>query len=252
LNAEGRVINPFAILFAVATMGGLLWLGFFEPGVCLKRAGQSYEPRPLDRVDAGIAALFGGLLGSRAQFIILHWGYYREHPQQIAWTWQGGLSWAGGVLGVLLALAIFAQAARLPFGRLTDALATPAAWLSALGWLGCQLQGCGYGALASLGWLTPALPDVLGVAAHRLPTQALGALWGLGLVGLLLAVRRRRMAGGLRGMLALSWLATGQLGLSFLRGDPVTVVMGMRLDGLLASGLLFAGLIGMLLSWRTG
>jgi phosphatidylglycerol:prolipoprotein diacylglycerol transferase len=247
------VTNPFAILFAVACLSGLLWLGFFEPGVCHMRAGERYEPRPLDRIDAGMASLFGGLLGSRVQFVLLHWGYYREQPLQIAWTWQGGFSWAGGAIGMLLALGIFALVNRLPFIRLADALALPAAWTSSLGWLGCQLQGCAYGAAANPGWLTPPMPDMMGVAAHRLPTQALGALWGLGLAGLLLAVRQRRMTCGLRGMLALSWLSAGQLGLSFLRGDPVTVVLGLRLDGLLAAGLLMTGLLlGALVSLRNG
>ena len=73
--------------------------------------------------------IVGILLGGRLGFVLFYQpAYYVTHPLQIPAIWQGGMSFHGGALGVLLAAYFYCRRHGLPFAGAADliALAAPA------------------------------------------------------------------------------------------------------------------------------
>lgn len=71
-----------------------------------------------------LGVVFGGRLG---YVIFYNPGYYLEHPMEALAIWQGGMSFHGGFLGVILGVWGYCRAKGLPVVQVGDAvaLATP-------------------------------------------------------------------------------------------------------------------------------
>ena len=75
-----------------------------------------------------IWATLGVILGGRIGFVLFYQpDQFLAHPDQIPMVWKGGMSFHGGLIGVILAMLLFARRRRLPFFQLADivACATP-------------------------------------------------------------------------------------------------------------------------------
>ena len=72
-------------------------------------------------------ATLGTIIGGRLGHVLL-WdpGYYLSHPIEILMVWQGGMAFHGGLLGVILAMVIYARRAKIPFFALADLIAAAA------------------------------------------------------------------------------------------------------------------------------
>lgn len=234
--------NAYPWLFSLTALASLLWLGLARRG----RAPRREAERSRARFDSGAAALGGGLIGARLSYILLHLEFYRTHPTEILAYWEGGLDWFGGILGAAIGLWIFCRAARRPFWELADSLAAPGVLFGLAAWLGCLLDGCGYGRPVPARWWAPATPDSFGAVAPRWPTQAAGALLTLTCAAALFRTRDRPMAVGTRACLALAACASIILLVSLGRGDPSVGIFGLRGDAVASAGLLLAALA----AWR--
>jgi phosphatidylglycerol:prolipoprotein diacylglycerol transferase len=119
-------IGPFVIRwYALAYIVGLV-LGW---RYCLYLAR---HPRlkitATDIDDFLVWATLGVILGGRLGFVLFYQPReFLAHPEQIPMVWHGGMSFHGGLLGVILAMLLFARSRRLPFFMLADivACATP-------------------------------------------------------------------------------------------------------------------------------
>jgi phosphatidylglycerol:prolipoprotein diacylglycerol transferase len=68
--------------------------------------------------------ILGVILGGRLGFVIFYQpAYFLANPGQILFLWQGGMSFHGGFLGVVLALILFCWRNRIPFLGCTDVIA---------------------------------------------------------------------------------------------------------------------------------
>lgn len=241
------MLSAYTIIFTLGSLLSLLWLGWDSPA----SRSPAGKPPALTRIDAGLAALALGIIGARLGFVLAHREYYGSHPEQIPMMWEGGLSWAAGGIAALAALAAFSAITHTSFLALIDAMAIPSSILAFACWFGCLLEGCGYGRAADFGMLTPAMPDIFGGMANRWPVQGLGALLFIFVFLALSALHRRPWAQGALGSLGLIMIASVNLLLSFLRGDPVPSCYEIRLDALASAGLLALALIGLtLLAWK--
>ncbi len=92
------------------------------------------------------------IIGARLYYVAFQWGYYVRYPLDILKIWQGGLAIHGGVLGGALALFVFARRVRVPFWRLTDALAPSLILGQAIGRIGNLMNGDAFGLTTSLPW----------------------------------------------------------------------------------------------------
>lgn len=225
-------VQTYTALLDLGLAVGLAWLYLGAPK---EKAGRW--------LDAGLAAVFGGLAGARLAYCFANGSYYIEHPEEVLLIWQGGLDWAGAVLGAGLGAGLYCSRAREPLAPIFDLLAWPVALLSLLTWGGCLAAGCAYGAEPAPGQVLVGLavpaPDLYGVVALRWPTQLLGMVWSGLVLGAMGLARRWTWRSGGRGFFALALVALGAFGLSFLRGDPTPPVGGLRLD-VLGSGLVLA------------
>jgi prolipoprotein diacylglyceryltransferase len=214
-----------------------LTIGVFISFLWLALTGQASLRRA--SLDAGLAALAGGLIGGRAAFVLAHPSYYSAHFVEAFWFWQGGLNWAGAAAGAFVGLALYARLARRRLWPLADSLSVPAAALSLAAWAGCWADGCAYGRRVPPGPWSPPAADYFGVIAPRWPTQAAGMALSLVALGLAYAVSHKAPAGLAFG-LTLVALAAGSLAIAFVRGDPGPSIAGIRADALGSAAILLA------------
>ena len=226
--------NAYPWVLAIGALISLLWLSL-QP--------TQRESEVTVRIDAGIIALLAGLLGARVGYVATHWSYFSQRPDEALYFWQGGLSWAAGAFGALVGLGVYVLFSRRSFWRIVDALAIPAAIVASAAWLGCLIDRCAYGFKTAPGLLTPPAPDMIGNITPRWPTQALGGLISLVVVGVLYWLSHLDLRPGLLDALSLSLVALIALALSFTRGDPMPAFAGIRLDGLGSAAILSLGLI---------
>jgi phosphatidylglycerol:prolipoprotein diacylglycerol transferase len=76
--------------------------------------------------------VLGVILGGRLGFVLFYQpAYYLQNPSEILMIWQGGMSFHGGLLGVILACVLFARKQGVSWISLADVLcmATPAGLL---------------------------------------------------------------------------------------------------------------------------
>jgi phosphatidylglycerol:prolipoprotein diacylglycerol transferase len=101
--------------------------------------------------------LFGGIigviLGGRLGYVLFYKpGYYFTHPLEIFAIWQGGMSFHGGFLGVLAAMAFVAHRQRVNWWDLMDFVAPLVPIGLATGRLGNFINGELWGRVTDLPW----------------------------------------------------------------------------------------------------
>jgi len=84
-------------------------------------------PRFIDRVtldDFIVWATLGVILGGRLGYVLFYKpSFYFENPLEIVEVWHGGMSFHGGLIGVLTAIGLFAWKRRVPVLALGDVVA---------------------------------------------------------------------------------------------------------------------------------
>ena len=205
-------IDPIAIHLGPISVHwyGLMYVLGFALFIVLGRArirqhpefGWSYQ----DLDDFLTWAVAGVILGGRLGEVLFYQpAYYWQHPTQVFAIWQGGMSFHGGLIGVLLAVALFARRKGVSFLAVGDFVAPLAPTGLAAGRIGNFINGELWGRVASpdLPWAM-VFPHVDNLPRH--PSQ----LYQAGFEGLML--------------FALLWLfarksrPTGQISAVFLIG----------------------------------
>lgn len=136
-----------------------------------------------DLEDLIFYCVLGVVIGGRLGYALFYkTSYYLTHPIELLYVWQGGMSFHGGLLGVLVVLFIFARKRNKPFLAIGDFLAPLIPLGLAAGRLGNFINGELWGRTTSMPWgmVFPQSGDNM----PRHPSQ----LYELGLEGLLLFV----------------------------------------------------------------
>ena len=229
-----QVFDAYPWILAIGVLIAFIWLGL-QPAL--------RENRTTSRIDAALIAVLAGLLGARAGYVATHWAYFSERTEETLFFWEGGLSWASGAVLALVGLAIYSRVKSRSFWQFADTLAVPAAIVASAAWLGCMVDRCAYGMKTASTLFTPPSSDMLGNIAPRWPTQALGGLLSLILVGALYGLSQLDLRPGLRAAISISAIALIALVLTFTRGDPMPAIAGIRWDGISSAAILSFGLI---------
>ena len=107
-----------------------------------------WHPRDVD--DMLFYGVFGVILGGRLGYVLFYKpGYYFGHPLEILALWQGGMSFHGGFLGVLIALWLFARRRHKRWLEVTDFVAPLCPLGLAVGRLGNFINGELWGRVTS-------------------------------------------------------------------------------------------------------
>lgn len=183
-------LNPWVVHFTgnfgirwygVAYLAGIL----FAYLVFLKWAKQGRLPIPVDEVPELILyAAAGVIIGGRLGYCVLY--NLRDvlhHPLEIVAVWHGGMASHGGILGMILAIWIFARKRKLDPWIFLDAAAVTGPIGIALGRIANFINGELWGRPAYVPWavIFPNAPLVGGINVPRHPSQ----LYAAGIEGLL-------------------------------------------------------------------
>lgn len=87
-----------------------------------KRTAHGIKPEQIDNIF--IYIVLGVILGGRLGYVLFYnLPFYMENPGMILQTWKGGMSYHGGLVGVLLAMLIFAKRNKVQFRAIGDVIA---------------------------------------------------------------------------------------------------------------------------------
>lgn len=242
---------------------GLTYLAAF--GLFLFLAGRLvdrpwHQARGWQRKDVDDLLFFGVLgvvLGGRLGYVLFYKpAYYLSHPGEILAVWQGGMSFHGGLLGVLVALAFFAWRRGFSFFEVSDLVAPCVPTGLAAGRLGNFINGELWGRHAD-----PSLPWAMifpqsGSAEPRHPSQIYQFL-GEGLllfVVLWLFARKPRPTAAVSGLFLLGYGVARFIAEYFREPDDF---LGLRALGWsqgqwLSLPMIVGGILMMIWAYRRG
>lgn len=141
--------------FALRWYGVMYLLGFFIGYLVIRHLADKRQ-LPLNRdgqSDLLFYCVLGVILGGRLGYVLFYnAGYYLQHPLQIFSVWEGGMSFHGGLLGVVVAALLFSWRRKLPVLLLGDILVTASALGLGLGRLGNFINGELWGRVTTVPW----------------------------------------------------------------------------------------------------
>jgi len=110
-------IHWYGLMYLVGFVGGW-WLG-------LRRAARPNSGWSRAEVgDLMFYAVLGVILGGRLGYVLFYnLPYYLDHPVEIFFVWSGGMSFHGGLLGVITAMAWFGRNTGRSFFAVADFVA---------------------------------------------------------------------------------------------------------------------------------
>ena len=106
--------------YSLAYLAGIL-LGYWHLSKMIKAPGSPMAQRHAD--DLFFYATLGIILGGRLGYTIFYAPELWSHPANVLKLWEGGMSFHGGLVGVLMAITWVAWKNQLPFLRLCDYIA---------------------------------------------------------------------------------------------------------------------------------
>jgi phosphatidylglycerol:prolipoprotein diacylglycerol transferase len=230
---------------------------------CFAAVGLTFWRARRERLDpaavSGLATwlLLGGFIGARVMFLAMH-PETVHHFGDVFKIWQGGIVFYGCIVGGLIGTLLYWAQHPFPFRAMVDAIAPALALGTALGRLGCFLNGCCYGAISrlpapltvrfpagSIPWIHQvehgSIPQSAAWSAPVHPTQLYAALDGLVLLGLLTwYFPRRRRDGEVMALLMVTYPVLRFLNES-LRGDEPAVILGLSVAQAISVALFVCG-----------
>ncbi|MBV8165869.1 MAG: prolipoprotein diacylglyceryl transferase [Alphaproteobacteria bacterium] len=144
-------LGPFAIRwYALAYIAGIV-VGWRWCLHLLDKPPKVMTRQEFD--DFLLWATLGIVLGGRLGYVLFYRpSYYLENPLEALQVWHGGMSFHGGLLGVLLAIGLFARAKRVPYFALADVVACGVPFGLLFGRLANFINGELWGRVTDVPW----------------------------------------------------------------------------------------------------
>ena len=219
-------LKTFGICFAA---------GFLVSGLIINRRFRELG-KPADwTYEMVFAALIGGLVGSRLDFVIQNWD--QASDDLLGTIFSGsGLVWFGGLVGGALGVILWARWRGFLGWQLFDTAAVPLAVGYAIGRIGCQVSGDGdYGTSSDLPWAMSYPDGTVPTTDEVHPTPVYETV-AMGVVGIVLWRLRDRYPTGVLFGIYLMIAGTERFLIEFIRRNDAVV-----------AGLTTAQLIGLVL-----
>ena len=233
-------IDPVAIHFGPLKIHwyGLMYLVGFVGGWALGvyRAKQPHSGWQRNEVaDLLFYIALGVVLGGRLGYVLFYnLGYYLKHPIEIVFIWTGGMSFHGGLIGVIVAMWLYARKTKRHWLAVTDFIAPLAPIGLGAGRIGNFINHELWGRVSDVPWAMvfrnagplPRHPTQLyefaleGIALfvvlwlYSRKPRPVGAVSGLFLIGygaFRFLVEFVRVPDAHLGYLALDWVTMGQI-----------------------------------------
>lgn len=172
--------------YGLAYLAGIL-LGWMYGLMLARRVND--PPHAVDVDDFMSWAVVGIIAGGRLGYILFYnFSYYIDHPLEAFKIWEGGMSFHGGLSGVLIAMIIFTARRHIPFLRMSDIICAAAPIGLFFGRMANFVNAELYGRASDLPWAV-IFPGSDGEPRH--PSQIYEALLEGGLLFIILFVCMR-------------------------------------------------------------
>ncbi len=228
----GPILIPIAPGYGIHWYGVLIVVGIILAAAYATRRAREDGENPDHVWNALVIAILFGIIGARLYHVfseptggMVGWSYYREHPIEILYIWQGGLGMYGVIIGGVLGVLLYTWRAKLRPWQWLDYGAPGLALAQAIGRWGNFINQELYGPPTTLPWgliidpehriapydnLTRYPPDTL---FH--PTFLYESLYCLLLFVALVLIRRKLKGRLLHGDIMLGYLIGYPLGRFF-------------------------------------
>ncbi|MFP4656812.1 MAG: prolipoprotein diacylglyceryl transferase [Candidatus Woesearchaeota archaeon] len=202
-------IGPLSVrYYGLAYAIGLIATYLFLKHMASTRKEIVFNKRDVD--DMFIYIMLGMIIGGRIGYVLIYNpSFYLTQPLAILEMWRGGMSFHGGVAGVVLGILLYTRGHNKKAGKtikkkigaydITDLLTIPAGFSLALGRLANFTNHELYGRITDVPWAV----KFKGVDGFRHPSQIYEALYSVAL-------------GGIQWFLLTHGLAKGMLTWSFI------------------------------------
>lgn len=195
------------------------------------------------RLEILFAAVIGVVVGARLGYVLVYSeGAWLEDPLYVLRTWEGGMSFHGGLAGILVAALVEAKRLGVPFLRLCDAGAVGAPIGLFFGRIANFINGELWGRTTGVPWgvvFPGAGPE------PRHPSQLYEAgLEGLVIFAVMIILSRRRRPDGLMIGTMMSLYAVFRIAVEFFREPDAQMGLlagGATMGQILSVPLLVAG-----------
>ncbi|WP_350344832.1 prolipoprotein diacylglyceryl transferase [Proteinivorax tanatarense] len=177
-----------------------------------------------------LIALPIGIIGARLYYVLFNLDAYRGDWARIFSIWEGGLAIHGGVLAGTVVAYFFAKVKKIDFWQLGDLVAPGLILAQGIGRWGNYVNQEAYGYETDLPWA------MYIDGAYRHPTFLYEFIWNLIVFGILLVLRKKKLA---RGSIFAFYLIGYSVGRFFIEG--------FRTDSLMIGSIRTAQLISVIL-----
>nr|WP_237451804.1 prolipoprotein diacylglyceryl transferase [Qipengyuania oceanensis] len=217
--------------YALAYLAGIA-LGYWHLTRMIKAPGAPMAQRHAE--DLFFYCTLGIILGGRLGYSIFYMPSLWDNPIDVLKTWEGGMSFHGGLIGVLIAIGWVCWRGKLPFLRVCDYIAVNVPFGMLFGRLANFVNGELWGRPADVPWAMIFPTDPLQVPRH--PSQ----LYEAGLEGALLVIvmlylfwrTRARFRPGLLVGIFTAGIAAGRFVVEFFREPDAQLAEFARETGL--------------------
>lgn len=198
--------------------------------------------------------VIGVIAGGRLGYVLFYDPlFYFNHPLQTFAVWQGGMSFHGGLLGVIIAVLLWCRRTGTNTLLTGDILVTAATVGLGLGRIGNFINGELWGRTTSMPW-GMVFPDAGPVPRH--PSQIYEAfLEGVVLFSILWFLHRKRVATGIPFFTFIACYGCFRLLVELVREPDAhlgllwgTISMGQ----ILSAPMIIVGFVGVWYCWRRG
>ncbi len=193
--------------------------------------------------DAVLAAVAGGVAGARILHVAGDWNTYAAHPLWIFMLQRGGMVFYGGLVGGGAAVSAYVMLRGLPVAHIADAAALAVPLGSAIGRVGCFMNGCCAGRPTS-SWMGVSFPSS---SVPLVPAQLIDSTANLLIFVVMLRLATLpRLRPGTMWWLLLTLYPVARFGVEALRVNP-TLAMGLTQAQWISVPVFLAGVAG--LTW---
>ncbi len=110
-------VHWYGLMYLVGFLGAW-WLGVYRA----KHPGSGWKPQEI--ADLLFYGALGVILGGRLGYVLFYnLGYYLDHPLEVFYIWSGGMSFHGGLLGVITAMWLYGRRTHRTFFGVADFVA---------------------------------------------------------------------------------------------------------------------------------
>jgi phosphatidylglycerol---prolipoprotein diacylglyceryl transferase len=234
-------LQTFGIMFALA---------FIAAGALIARRLQEWGKPPDWAYEIILAALVGGLVGARLDFVVENYDSVKNDLLGNIFS-GAGLVWYGGAIGGAIGVGLWAWWRGMFNAALLDLCAAPLALGYAIGRIGCQVSGDGdYGKAWDGPWAM-AYPDGTEPINETVHPTPIYETLSMGLVAYLLWRLRDRFQAGALFSIYLVLAGTERLLVEFIRRND-HVLLGLTQAQLLSLAMIAAGTAWLVAKRRRG